>query len=77
MFSEFQILGYENNMFQGCSHISLYVLKNLGDKCGVRGSRFGNRFGRSRNVPKNIAIDQKSLINHFELIKIPKRKNLC
>ena len=56
-------------MFQICYHMFLYCLKCFGHKCGVRGSRFGHIFGRSRNVPKSIAIDQGSLINHFGIIK--------
>ena len=47
-------------------------LKYFGDKYGVRGSRFGLIFGRSRNLPKSIATDQESLINHLGIIKTPK-----
>ena len=54
------------------SHIFLYSLKYFGDKYGVRGSRFGHIFGRSRNVPKNIANDQESLLSHLGIIKTPK-----
>ena len=36
-------------------------------------SRFGHVIGRSKNVPKSIAIDQESLISHFEIIKTPKQ----
>ena len=54
-FSEFQIRRYENR-FQGCSHIFLYFLKCFGDKHGVRGSISGHICGRSKNVPKSIAI---------------------
>ena len=59
-------LDMKNNIFQGCSHV-----KYFGDKYGLRGSRFGHMFGRSRNVPKNIAIGQESLISHLGIIKTP------
>ena len=68
-FSEFQILRYENDMFQRCPHIFLYFLKRFGDKYGARGSRFGHVFGRSENVLKRIAIDHESLSSHLGIIK--------
>ena len=49
--------------------------KYSGDKYGVRESRFGHIFGRSKNHPKSIAIDQESLINHFGINKIPQNPN--
>ena len=64
---------WENNMYQGCSHNFVYCLKYFGDKYGVRGSRFGNNFGRSKNVPESIAIDQEPLINHFGINKVPQK----
>ena len=57
------------HIFQGRPHIFLYFLKCFGDKYGVRGSRVGNIFGRSRNVLKSIAIDQESLISHLGIIE--------
>ena len=51
----------------------LFILKYFGDKYGVRGSRFGYIFGRSKNVPTNIAIDQESLISNFRIIKTPNK----
>ena len=50
----------------------MYFVRYFGDKYGVRGSRFGIIFGRSKNVPKSIAIDQESLISDFGIIKTPK-----
>ena len=48
-----------------------FLLKYFADKYKVRGSRFSHIFGRSRNVPKSIAIDQDSLMNHLGIIKTP------
>ena len=56
-------------MFEGRVHTFFYVSKYFSDKYGVRGSRFGNVCGRSKNVPKRIAIDQDSLISNFGIIK--------
>ena len=42
----------------------LYVFFD-GERYGVRGSRFGHIFGRFKNIPKTIAIDQESLIMLF------------
>ena len=50
----------------------MYVRKYFGDKYGVRGSRFGHVFGRSKNHPKSIAIDQESLISRLGIIETPK-----
>ncbi len=62
-----------NNICQGCSHMFLHFGKYFGDKYVVRGSRFGENFGSSKNDPKNIAIDQESLIKHFGIIKTQKK----
>ena len=67
-FQNFIFSDMRNNMFQGCSHNFLYFLKYFGDEDGVRGSRFGHIFGRSKNIPKSSAIDQESLISHFGII---------
>ena len=58
---------------------SLNFLKYFGSTYGLRRSRFGKTFARSKNVLKNIAIDQESLINHLGIIKAPKKnhKILC
>ena len=64
--SEIHIPKYENLIFPKDVPIGfLYCLKYFGNKYGVRGSIFGHIFGRSKNVPKNIAIDQESLISHL------------
>ena len=47
----------------------LVFLKYIGDKYGARGYRFGELVGRSKNVPKNIAIDQESLIANLGIIE--------
>ena len=47
---------------------SCIFLKYFGESYGVRGSRIDHIFGRSKNVPKSIAIDQESLISHFGII---------
>ena len=65
----------QNNMFKDAPIISCIFLKYSGDKYGVRGFRFGHMFGRSKNVPKSIAIDQKSLIRDFGTINTPKKHN--
>ena len=57
--------------FQGRSHHIPDFLKYVGDKYAVRGSRFGNMFGRSRNHPNSIAIDREALISQFGIIKTP------
>ena len=49
--------------------IFMYSLNYFDDEYEVRGSRFGHIFGRSKNVPENIAIDQESWIRHFGIIK--------
>ena len=51
----------------------LVFFKYFGDKYGVRGSRFGDLFGRSKNIPKSIAIDEESLISHLGIIKNPNK----
>ena len=50
----------------------LVCLKHFGDKYGVQGSIFSRFFGRPENIPKSIAIDQESLINHLGRIKTKK-----
>ena len=72
-FSDFQVLRYENKLFKDAPIFFLYLLKYFRDKYGVRGSRFGHMFGRSRNVPKSIAIDQEALICDLGIIKTPKK----
>ena len=57
--SEFQIVRYENHIFKDVPIAFLVFLKYFGDKYGVRGSIFGHIVGRSKNVPKSIAIDQE------------------
>ena len=47
-------------------------MKHFGDEYGVRGSRFGDMFGRSKHVPKSVAIHQESLISHLGIIETPK-----
>ena len=57
-----------------CSQIFPYFLvflKYFVDKYGVRGCRFSHMFGRSRHVPKSIAIDQESLISNLGIIYPP------
>ena len=49
------------------------VLKHLGDKYGVRGSRFGHILGRSKNVPKSVAICPGVKISHFGIIETSKK----
>ena len=49
----------------------LHFVKFFGDKYGVRGSRFGGKFGSSRNHPESIGIDQDPLIGHLGMIKTP------
>ena len=66
-FSEFQVLRYENSMFKDAPICFLYLFKYVGDTYGVRGSRFGQMFGRSKNVLTNIAIDQESSISHLDV----------
>ena len=53
------------------------IFKYIDDKCGVRGSRFGHIFGCSKNVPKNTAIDQESLISHLGMIKTLKTTRIA
>ena len=48
-----------------------WFLTHFSDEYGVRGTRFGYICGRSKNVPKNIATDQESLISHWGIIKTP------
>ena len=67
----FQIVQTFRSCFNDVPIFFLYSLQHSGDKYGVRGSRFGDIFGRSRNHPKSIAIDHESLISHFGIIKIP------
>ena len=52
----------------------LVFLKYFCDKYGVRGSRFSRFVGRSKNVPKSIAIDQESIISNWGIIKTPKKQ---
>ena len=69
-FSELQILKCDfSKMFLYCF---LYFLKYVGDKYGVRGSRFNRFVGRSRNHPKSIAICPGIKNIHFGIIKSPK-----
>ena len=58
--SQFQVPRYENNIFKDAPTNFLVFLKSFGDKYRVRGSIFCNIFGRPRNHPKNLAIDQES-----------------
>ena len=45
-----------------------------GDKYCVRVPIFGHIFCRSENVPKNMALDQESLISHVGTVTPPKNK---
>ena len=56
-------------------YVFLYSLKSFGDNYGVRGSRFDHMFGRSKNIPKSIVIDQESLISYLGIIKTPNKLN--
>ena len=68
-FSDSQI--WKKICFEDAPICSLVLFKYYGDKCGARGSRFGHIFGRSRNPPKSIAIDQESWTSHLGIIKSP------
>ena len=63
--------GYEN-MFKDLPILCIFG-SIFGNTYGVRGSTFGYVFGRSRNVPKSIAIDQESLISVVGKIKTPQK----
>ena len=63
IFSDMKII-----IFKDAPICFLYFSKYFGDKCGVRGSRFGHIFGRSENHPKSIAIDQESLISSLRIV---------
>ena len=54
----------------------LVFLRYLCDEYGVRDSICGHICGRSKIVPKSIAIDQESSIRHFGIIKNPKTPQL-
>ena len=70
---KFHILRYGNLLFpKDVSICFLYLLNYVGNIFGLRESRFCEHFGRSKNVLKNIAIDQESLISHFWIIKTHK-----
>ena len=69
-FSELQVLKFENIFFKDIPIISC-ILKYFGDECGARGSRFGHMFGRSKNIPKSVAIAQESLLSNSGRIKTP------
>ena len=66
-FSEFQFVRSEKY------YVSYNCWSIFGDKYVVRGYIFGHMFGRSKNIPKSIAIDQESLINHLGIIKSPRK----
>ena len=58
-------------VFKAASIFSCIFLNILMINTGPDGSIFGNIFGRSKHVQKNIAIDQETLISHFWTIKNP------
>ena len=62
-FSDMKQIRYKN------VPIFLVLLKCFGDKYGVRGSRLGHIFGRSKNDPKIIAICPGVTISHLGIIK--------
>ena len=70
----------ENGTLQRRFHIFLYFSKYFGDKYGVRGSIFGHIVGRSKNVPKSIAIEQESymfiVILRFPMVSVGFMKDL-
>ena len=55
-------------------YLFLCFLNYFCDKYGVPGSSFGHIIGRSKNVPKSIAIDQRSLLRRLGIIKTPPKK---
>ena len=65
MFSDMKIIVVKDAPDVSC------MFEILGDKYGARGSIFSRFVGRSKNVPKSIAIYQESLISHLRIMKTP------
>ena len=68
----FRLSDLQKYYFPKNPHICLVCLKYVGTKYEIDGSRFGERFGSSKNDPKSIAIGPESLISHLGIIKTPK-----
>ena len=62
----------KNNICKDAPILFPYFLKYVGDKYGLRRSRFGHMSGRSKYVPKSIAICPGVDIGHLEQLKPPK-----
>ena len=59
-------LACENNILQDVPRMFLvFPLKYFGNKYAVYGSKVSRCFGLTKNVLKNIAIAQESLISHL------------
>ena len=54
----------------------MYVLKYVGDKYGVRGSRFSRFFGRYKNVPQEVDEEDDGEDERKGIQSIRKRKGI-
>ena len=74
-FQNFRFSDMKNKMLKNVPIFSCIVWNIFRDKYGVRGSRFSQSVGSSRNHPKSIAICPGVKISHFGIIQNPQNPN--